>query len=203
MNTSRFVLAIAMVILHLPKPTFAEDPVLPSVSFVSPDGRYCVQLDVIDGLLRFVIKDMKTERIDDSVQSTGPVYLHWAKNSKAFVTVEHTSKGSYGRVVYLADDHWLSVQVPPRFEGKMDCSVINLQLESDRVHYKFAVRKLSADWAPIGYSFCDLDVGLETGKVSNVKWASASEAEWTNAPGPDEPVCVPRMAQERQHDLCK
>lgn len=119
MNTSRFLIAIVIVILGLIKPTSAEEPVLPGVTFVSPDSRYCVQLELSDGSLRFVIKDAKTKRVDDSIQSTGPLYLHWATNSKSFVTVEHISKGSYGRLVYLADDHWLSVQVKPAFKGKL------------------------------------------------------------------------------------
>ena len=201
MNTSRFLLAIVIVILGLIKPTSAEEPVLPGVAFVSPDNRYCVQLELSDRSLRFVIKDAKTKRIDDSIQSTGPLYLHWATNSKSFVTAEHISKRSYGRLVYLADDHWLSVQVKPPFKGKIDYGVINLQLEPDRVHYKFAVTKLSEDWTPIDYSFCDLDVALATGEISNIKRTSASEAELANAP--DEPVYVPMMAHERSHDVCK
>ena len=166
---------------------------LPGVGFVSPNGRYCVQLEVTDGFLRFVIKDTKTERVDDSIQSTGPLYLHWASNSKSFVTVEHISKGSYGRVVYLADDRWLSAQIEPPFEGKKDFNVINLQLEPDRVHYKFAVTKLSDDWTPVDHSFCALAVSLTTGKVIDVNWTAASETELVNMPGPDEPVCVPPM----------
>ena len=64
-------------------------------------------------------------RADDSIQGTGPLYLHWAADSKSFVTVEHISKGSYGKVVYLADDRWLSVEVKPSFKGKMADKVIN------------------------------------------------------------------------------
>lgn len=78
--------------------------------------------------------------------------------------------------------------------------MINLQLE-DRVHYKFAVTKLSEDWTPIDHSFFDLDVALATGEISNIEWTSASEAELANAP--DEPVYVPMMAQEQSHDVCK
>jgi hypothetical protein len=191
-----------MLLLALIKASLAKETVPPGVGFASPDGRYCVQLDVIDGLLRFLIKDTKTERIDDSVQSTGPLYLHWATNSKCFVTVEHISKGSYGRVVYLGEDRWLAVQVEPPFKGKMDYVVVNLQLQPDHVHYKFAVTNLSEDWTPIDYSFCDVDVSLATGKVTNVKSTPASEAELANAPGPDDPVCVPPMASERYDDVC-
>lgn len=189
------------MILGLIKPTSAQEPVLPGVSVVSPNARYCVQLEVIDGLLRFVIKDSKTERTDDSIESTGPLYLHWATNSKSFVTVEHISKGSYGRLVYLADDRWLSVPVKPPFKGKMNYGVINLQLETDHVHYRFTVTKLSDDWMPIDNSFCDLDVALETGEVSNVKWTSVSEAELANIPG--EPMYVPTMVNEPSQNVCK
>lgn len=195
-----FLVAVATVTACLINETSAEEPVLPGESFVSPNGQYCLQLEVIDGLLRFVIKNRKTKGTDDSVQSTGPLYLHWATNSKSFVTVEHISKGSYGRVVYLVDDRWVSIEVKPPFKGKMEYGVIGLQLEPDRVHYKFAVTKLSEGWAPLGYTFCDLDVNLATGEVGNIKSTSASEAEFANAP--DESMCVPKMARERHHDLC-
>ena len=130
MNTIRLLLAIAMLLPCLITSTFAEEAVLPDGSLTSPDGRYCVQLAVTHGLLRFLIKDTKTERIDDSIQNTGPLYLHWATDSKSFVTVEHISKGSYGRRVYLDKDRWLSVEVEPPFKGKMDYNVVNLQLET-------------------------------------------------------------------------
>ena len=201
MNRHRLLLAISMSLLSLIEPAFAEEAILPGVSFVSPNGRYCVQLEVIDGSLRFVIKDNEMGRIDDSVVSTGLLYLHWAANSRSFATVEHISKGSYGRVLYLADDKWASVQVEPAFKGKMDYNVINLQLEANHVHYKFAVTRLAKDWMPVDYSFCDLDVSLETGKVSNVKWAPISEAEW--AAMPHEPVCLPPMPRERYYPVCR
>jgi hypothetical protein len=195
MNMNRFLFVISILLLWLIKPSSAEKAVLPGVSFLSPNGRYCVQLDVIDRSLRFVIKDTETGRMDDSILSSGPLYLHWAGNSRSFVTVEHTAKGSYGRVVHLVGDKWGSVEVMPPFEGKMDANVINLQLGTDSVHYKFAVTRLAEDWTPTDYSFCDLDISLATGKVTNVKWTSASEAELVNAPGPDEPVCLPPMEQ--------
>jgi hypothetical protein len=193
MNTLR-VLAITLTLLcACIGATFADEPVLPGVGFISPDGRYCVQLELVDGLLRFMIKDTKTEHVENSIESTGPLYLRWAADSKSFVIIEHISKGSYGRVVYLAADRWLSVQVEPPFKGKMDYHVVNLQLGPDRVYFKFAVTKLSEAWTPIDHSFCDLEMILASGKVSSIKWTSASEAELVNAPGPDEPVCVPAM----------
>jgi len=201
MNRHRLLLAISMLLLLFIKLGFAEEAVLPGVSFVSPNGRYCVQLEMIDGSLRFVIKDNEMGRIDDSVVSTGVLYLHWAANSRSFATVEHISKGSYGRVVYLADDKWASVQAEPDFKGKMDYNVINLQLEADHVHYKFAVTRLAEDWTPIDYSFCELDVSLETGKVSNVKWTPISEAEL--AARPHEPLCLPPMPRERYYHVCR
>ena len=195
MITSRLVLTIPILICCFIKPAFADDAIVPGASFVSPDARYCVQLAVIDGSLRFVIEDRKRERVEDSIQSTGPLYLHWATNSKSVVTVEHISKGSYGRVIYLGDDGWLSVEVKPPFKGKMDYRVTNLQLGSDRVHYKFAVTKLSEHWTPIDHSFCDVEIALANGKMTDAKWTSSSEAELVNMPGPDEPICVPPMTQ--------
>jgi hypothetical protein len=73
----------------------------------------------------------------------------------------------------------------------------------DSVHYKFAVTKLARDWTPIDYLFCDLDVSLVTGKVSNVKWTHISEAELAAAPGPDNPVCLPPMPRERYYHVCE
>jgi hypothetical protein len=131
------------------------------------------------------------------------LYLHWVANSKAFVTVEHIAKGSYGRVVYLTGDKWKDVEVSPPLEGKKDSMVINLQLGTDNVHYKFAVTRLAPDWTPSDYSFCDLDVSLVTGKVSNVKWTHISEAELAAIPGPDKPVCVPAMQHDRYYRVCR
>lgn len=183
---------------------FADEPISIGASFVSPNGRYCVQLEEIDRLPHFIIKDLQTGRTNDSVvMPTLVFYLHWAANSKAFVTVEHLANGSYGRVVYLTGDKWNDVDVAPPFEGKNDAMVTNLQLGTDSVHYRFAVRKLAEDWTPIDYSFCDLDVSLVTGKVSNVKWTHISEAELAAAPGPDNPVCLPPMPRERYYRACR
>jgi hypothetical protein len=203
MNANRFLLVISMLFLWLIKLSSAEEAVLPGVSFLSPNGRYCVQLEVIDGSLRFVIKDTETGRIDDSIMSTGPLYLHWAANSRSFVTVEHTSKGSYGRVVYLAGDKWLNVEVKPPFEGEMHARVIDLQLGIDSVHYKFAVTKLAPDWTPIDYLLCDLDVGLGIGKLSNIKWTPTSHGALATTLWPHEPVYMPPMVRERYYHVCR
>jgi hypothetical protein len=203
MNTHRFMQVISILFLWSIKPSSAEDAVLPGVSFFSPNGRYCVQLEVIDRSLRFVIRDAETGRIDDSILSTGPLYLHWAANSRSFVTVEHMAKGSYGRVVYLADGQWHSAEVKPPSQGKMDAIVIELQLGTDSVHYKFAVTKLAADWTPIDYWCCDLDVSLRQGKISDVKWAPLSQTEWAATPGPDNPICQPPMERERYYRPCR
>jgi hypothetical protein len=192
-----------MLLLWLITPSSAEEAVLPGVSFLSPNGRYCVQLEVIDRSLRFVIKDTETGRIDDSILSTGPLYLHWSANSMSFVTVEHISKGSYGRVVYLEGDKWMNAEVNPPFKGKMDYLVINLQLDKDGVHYKFAVTKLAPDWTPIDYWLCDLDVNLRGGKISDAKWTPLSQAEWAATPGPDNPVCQPPMERDRYYRVCR
>jgi hypothetical protein len=202
MNTNRFLIVLVLLLSFI-KSAFGEEALLAGVSFVSPDGRYCVQLEVIDRLLRFIIKDIQSGRLDHSIQSTGPLYLHWAANSKSFVTVEHTVKGSYGRVALLEGNRWLSVEVDPPSEGKMDAKVIKLELRPDSVHYKFAVTKLTPDWTPIDYWFCDLDVSLETGKMSNVKWTSTSETALAATLWPHEPEYQPPMGRERYYDVCK
>ena len=68
MNKRRLLLTVLSLVLFLIKLGFAQEPVLPGVGFVSPNGRYCVQLEVTDGFLRFVIRDTKTERVDDSIK---------------------------------------------------------------------------------------------------------------------------------------
>jgi hypothetical protein len=203
MNTNRLLLLLLLLVPWLANSSFAE-PIPVRASFVSPNGRYCVQLEEIDRLPHFVIKDLETGQTDDSiVMPTLVLYLHWAANSRAFVTVEHIAKGSYGRVVYLTGDKWNDVEVGPPLEGKKDAMVTKLQLGTDTIHYKFAVTKLAPNLAPIDYSFCDLDVSLVTGKVSSVKWTHISEAEWAAAPGPDNPVCLPAMQRERYYRVCK
>jgi len=204
MNTNRLLLLLLVLAPWLANSSFSDEPIPIGSSFVSPNDRYCVQLEEIDRLQHFVIKDLETGQTNDSiVMPTLVLYLHWAANSKAFVTVEHITKGSYGRVVYLTGDKWNDVEVSPPLEGKKDAMVINLQLGTDNVHYKFAVTSLAPDWTPIDYSFCDLDVSLVTGKVSNVKWTHMSEAEWAAIPGPDDPVCAPAMQRERYYRACR
>src|SRR5207248_4264685 len=142
----------------------ADKLVLRGASFVSPNGRYCVQLYFEES---FLIRDTATGRVDTSIASTGVLYLHWATNSGSFVTVEHIAHGSYGRVVYLDHGQWNSVEVNPPSPSKQNATAINLEVRSDRVHYKFVVEILGSDWEPINYQFCDLDGTLQTGKISN------------------------------------
>jgi hypothetical protein len=155
----------------------ADPSFLRDASFVSPNGRYCVQL--VDE--NFVIKDTVTGRVDPSLTNTGVYYLRWALNSRSFVTVEHISHGSHGRVVSLNQDKWNSVDVYPPGPRKMDSTVINLELHSDRVHYKFAGDILGPRWEPVSYQLCDLDVILQTGRMSNVKWTPLSRMAWAAA----------------------
>src|ERR1700730_4252947 len=161
MNSSRVLLGIPMLLLlWFTQVSLAEEAVSPGVSFVSPNGRSCVQVEGVAGLPRFAIKDRETGRMDNSIVSTGPLYLHWAANSRCFVAVEHIAKGSRGRVIYLAGDRWSDVKVEPPSEDKVDTTVIKLQLGTDSVHYVFAVRKLARDWTPIDYWLCELDISL-------------------------------------------
>jgi hypothetical protein len=194
MKASRTLLLVSVLLTWLAWPSFADKGVPLGVSFVSPDGQYSVQLQELVMIPHFVIKNMGTEEVDSSlVMPTLLFYLHWAANSKSFVTVEHTAKGSYGRVVYLAGDKWKDLKVVPPFEGRMDAAVIKLQLGMDSVHYKFAVRTLARDWTPIDYWFCDLDVNLGAGKVSNVKWTPTSQAAWAATLWPRKPLYLPPM----------
>jgi hypothetical protein len=84
----------------------------------------------------------------------------------------------------------------------MDAKIIDLKLGTDSVHYKFAVTKLAPDWTPIGYWFCELDVSLGTGKVSNVKWTPISQEDEREALEHD-PVYLPPMERERYYHVCR
>jgi hypothetical protein len=168
----------------------ADKFVLRGASFVSRNGRYCVQLYLNES---FLIRDTATGRVDTSIASTGVLYLQWAPNSRSFVTVEHIAHGSYGRVVYLEHGKWNSVEVNPPSLSKQNATVINLELHSDRVHYRFAVEIVGPDWEPIDYQFCDLDVTLQTGKILNAKWTPLSEAAWAAALTSREPSYLPPM----------
>jgi hypothetical protein len=176
MRTQRILLVLVLLLFLATKVGSVEGSLPLGVSFVSPNGQYSVQLEEINGAPHFVITERGTSREDNSIRMpTLLLYLHWAGDSKSFVTVEHIAKGSRGRVVYLEADKWKYVEVDPPFEGKTYHKVINLQLGSDSVHYKFVVTPLTSSWMPIEDRFCDFDVSLKTGKTSNVKWSHVSD----------------------------
>ena len=150
----------------------AEGPLPLGVGFPSPDGRYSVHVEEIDKLPHFVIVETGTGRVDKSiVMPTRLLYLHWAADSHAFVIVEHITQGSCGRLVYLQGDTWKDAQVDPPFPGMMFHTVVNLCLTLSSVHYKFVVTPLTSNWIRGEDRICDLDVSLNTGKMSNIKWS--------------------------------
>ncbi len=190
---TRVVLPLMLLICLQNNPAFAEGSVPLGVKFFSPDRRYSVQLEDIDGLPHYVIKTNKTGEVDNSiVMPTLLLYLHWAANSKSFVAVEHIVKGSLGRVIYRRGNKWTDVEVGPPSEGMMFKAVIYLKLGVDRVHYKFAATRLTDNWKPVDYRFCDLDVSLETGKTFDVQWTPVNDAAFL-ANLKQNPVYLPPM----------
>lgn len=151
-------------------------------AFISPDGRYSVKVEVIDRLPHYIIEDTKTRKVDRSIiMPSLLLYLHWAADSRSFVAVEHIPHGSCGRVIYQAADKWVDVEVrPPSVELK-DAAVVGLEIAGDNVHYRFAARHIKPNGMPIRYGFYDLDVSLERGRISNVRWSSAKEREWATS----------------------
>ena len=190
MNIYRIPLVVWALVVSSPGTGVADKSIPRGASFVSPNGRYCVQLYLNES---FVIKDTVTGRVDTSITSTGVLYFRWAANSGSFVTVEHIANGSYGRVVYLDQDKWNSVEVYPPHHGKMNAAVINLELSSDRVHYKFAVEILGPHWEAVSYRICDLDVILQTGRTSDIRWTPLSKMAWAAALTSREPSYMPPM----------
>jgi hypothetical protein len=157
---------------------FSEEGIPRGASFVSPDGRYSVELVEIDGQWRYAIKDAQTGAVDDSiVMPTVLLYLHWTADSQSIVAVEHIAKGSTGRIIYLKDGKWRDVEIRPPNDGWMEYTIINLEIKTDRAHFRFVVRHVKDNGIPIDHMFCDLDVGLATGKISNITWTSISEAQ--------------------------
>jgi hypothetical protein len=153
--------------------TFAlAESVVPGTRFVSPDGRYSVELteNKVDRLLHFVIKDFQTGHVSDKiVMPTALLYLHWSANSQAIVTVEHIAHGSYGRIIHFKRGTWRSIEIKPPSTGMSDVMVVNLEIRSNYVHFKFAVRDLNDNNVPIRHRVCDIDVSLTSGRFSNVK----------------------------------
>jgi len=176
MNTNRILLVSAVVTVGAMGLALAEESVPSGASFASPDGQHLVNVELVNGTEQLVIQFTGTEQPESSIETgTQVLYVHWALNSKSFVTVEHIVKGSRGRVVYLADKTWADVEVKPPFNGMMHYAVIELKLENSHVHYKFAVETLTPNLKPIDYWFCDVDVSLGTGHIYNVQWTPTSE----------------------------
>jgi hypothetical protein len=157
---------------------YPQEKIPADAVFVSPDGRYSVGLQEIDGLTRFAIKDATTGGTDNSiVMPSLLLYLHWAPNSRAIITVEHIPHGSCGRVIYLNNNKWNDAEIRPPVKSWIDSTVTNLKTTQDRAHFRFAVRYIKANGLPFDYKFCDLDVNLQSGQVSNVTWTSSSQEE--------------------------
>jgi len=173
------ILLSAIALLSAGQSVSQDESIPTGLPFPSPNGRYSVELQEIDRLPHFIIKDIASDRVDNSiVMPTVLLYLHWAADSQSIVTVEHIAKGSYGRVIYLKGSKWVNAEIDAPGEAMMNATVIRLELNPDHVHYKFAVDYVKSNGMSFKYKFCDLDVRLESGEVSNVKWTSISHAEW-------------------------
>jgi hypothetical protein len=175
-------LFLIFLVVNWPRPSYTAYPqtsILQGVRFVSPDGRYSVELREIDRLSYYAIEDTKTGDVDHSVVMPSLLlYLRWAPNSRAIVAVEHIPHGSCGRVVYLIDSKWADIEVRPPGKELKDSAVVGVTIKPDYVHYRFAVRYIQPNGVPIRYAFCDLDVSLETRGISNVRWTPTNQAEW-------------------------
>jgi hypothetical protein len=181
MNLSKTLFLVALL-LSLAGQTFAaypEESIPIGLSIASPDRRYSVELTETEGQSRYAIRNMKTGYVDNSiVMPTVLLYLHWAADSQSMVAVEHIPKGSCGRVIYLQNRKWSDVEVRPPGQEWMDSAVVSLEIKSNHVHYRFAVRYIGSNGMPIDYKLCDLDVNLQTGQVFNLKWTSIPQTEF-------------------------
>lgn len=160
------------VVVFLNSTLALGEGVVPGTQFVSPDGRYSVGLrkDKADRLMHFVIKDIEAGSVNDKiVMPTALLYLHWSANSRAIVTVEHVAHGSYGRFIVFKQGTWRSIEIKPSSTDMSDVKVVDLEVRSDRAHFKFAVRDLNEYKVPTGHRVCDVDVDLISGRVSNEK----------------------------------
>jgi hypothetical protein len=147
--------------------------------FVSPDARYAVDFVVIDKEQHFRITDLKTAGIDDSIVMPSMVlYLHWASNSQSFVTVEHIAGGSYGRLVFLKDGKWTSLEIGPPDDSMMNFSVADLQLKQEFVHFRFVVDYEKGGGIPVKYAFYAVDVNLINGETLKTMWTTITRPAW-------------------------
>ena len=178
MTINRILVSICVFVALLEHglAAYPERSVPARLRIVSPDRRYSVELVEIDRQWRYVIKEIQTGQLDSSiVMPTVLLYLEWSANSKSIVAVEHIPKGSCGRVIYLKNGKWRDIEVRPPGEERIDSAIVRLEIKPDHVHYKFAVRRINDNGMPIDYKFCDLDVELQTGRISNVNWTPTSE----------------------------
>jgi hypothetical protein len=153
--------------------------VAPGTRFVSPNGRYSVELteSKADKLLHFTIKDLETGRVSNKiVMPTVLLYLHWSANSQAIITVEHIAHGSYGRIIRLNQGMWRSSEVRPPKTAMSDTKIVNLEVGSNDAHFKFVVRDLNDKSMPIGHRICDINVSLASGRFSHVKCSRVSSS---------------------------
>jgi hypothetical protein len=175
---SRFVTVLVAAIV--PVWVVAAD-IMPTerVRFVSPDRRYAVNLVTIDKERHFRITDIRTGQIDDSIAMPTLVnYLRWVPDSRSFITVEHIAGGSYGRVVYLKDDRWFSLEVTPPGDAMMDFTVTSIRMKENLVHFRLVMDYEKGNGIPFWYAFYDVDVGLSKGDTRNETWTPISRAEW-------------------------
>jgi hypothetical protein len=189
-------LALGVLIIAFTRPAHPAYPqasIPKGVRFVSPDGRYWVELQEIDRLSRYFIEDLETRSVDRSIiMPSLLLYLHWASNSRSIVTVEHIPHGSCGRVIYRTRGKWADVEVRPPAGELKDSAVVGLKITAQYAHYRFAVRYIEPNGTPLRYAFCDLDVSLESGSILNIHWSSASEVEWA-ASFERKPLYLPPM----------
>lgn len=164
--------------------------------FVSPDGSQTVDFVMIDREWHFRITDLKTGHVDDSIVMPSLIlYLRWASNSRAFVTVEHIAGGSYGRIVYLKDEKWRNAEVVPPGDSMMSFSVISLRMQESRVHFRLSVDYEKGNGIPVYFTFYDVDVDLDSGRIVNTSWVPISQAEWL-ASLKREPSYIPGMPRK-------
>jgi|tagenome__1003787_1003787.scaffolds.fasta_scaffold19907017_2 hypothetical protein len=174
-----FLIFLVVNLLNTSYAAYPQRSIPQGVPFASPNGRYSVELQEIDRLSYYAIKDTKSGDIDRSIIMPSLVlYLHWASNSQAIVAVEHVPHGSRGRVVYVTDSQWADIEVRPPGKELMDSAVVGVTIKPDHVHYRFAIRYIQPNGMPIRYAFCDLDVSFETRGSSNIRWTPTNQAEW-------------------------
>jgi hypothetical protein len=181
MNLSalRFSVPLLVSLIAQTFAAYPEESVPRGLSIPSPDGHYSVKLVETETESRYAITNTKTGQVDSSIlMPTVLLYLHWAANSQSIIAVEHIPKGSCGRVIYLKDGKWNDIEVRPPSQERIDSAVVSLEIKSDHVHYRFAVRYIGNNGMPIDYKLCDLDVNLENGQVFNLKWTPIRQTEF-------------------------